>query len=97
MAMARRFVVPRTAGVFATAVLAAALAGCGTSNAKAYDIGPVFPLDPNKCARYGGDEKGSGPTASCMVTKAECEKAAADWRQAMQSSGVNDAIEFSCR
>ena len=86
----------RILGFFAAACIAVALTGCGGSNAKAYDIGPVFPLDPNKCAKYGGDQKGSGLTASCMVTKAECEKAAADWRQAMQSSGVNDAIEFSC-
>jgi hypothetical protein len=31
-----------------------------------------------------------------MVTKSECEKAAADWRNAMRNGGVGDAIEFSC-
>jgi hypothetical protein len=94
--MRRRILIARCVAFLAMASLAAALTGCGGSNAKAYDIGPVFPLDANKCARYDGDQKGSGPTASCMVTKAECEKAAADWRQALQSSGVNDAIEFRC-
>jgi hypothetical protein len=97
MTLTRRPTVTGVAAFLGIAMIVVVVAACGGSNAKAYDIGPVFPLDPNKCARYGGDQKGSGPTASCMVTKAECEKAAADWRQAMQSSGVNDAIEFSCR
>jgi hypothetical protein len=81
---------------FAAASMAVALIGCGGGDAKTYDISPIFPLSSDKCARYGGDQKGSGITASCMVTKAECEKAAADWRNAMANSGVNDAIEFSC-
>lgn len=71
------------------------LAACG-GGGKTYDIGPVFPLSPDKCAKYGGDQSGSGVTESCMVTKGECERAAADWQEDMQSSGVNEAIEFSC-
>jgi hypothetical protein len=31
-----------------------------------------------------------------MVTQAECERAAADWRDVMQDSAVNDAIMFRC-
>ncbi len=76
--------------------LMGAISGCGGGSAKAYDIAPIFPLSSGKCARYGGDEEGSGVTAKCMVTKAECEKAAADWKNAMQDGGVNEAIEFSC-
>ena len=78
------------------ASMAIALGGCGGSNAKAYDIAPIFPLSSDKCASYEGDEEGSGITASCMVTKDECERAAGDWESAMESSGVNDAIQFSC-
>jgi hypothetical protein len=83
---------------FAAASMAAAVAGCG-GGGKTYDISTIFPAsDPAaKCARYHGDLQGSGITATCMVTKDECEKAAADWRQAMQSGGVNDAIQFSCK
>ncbi len=73
-----------------------ALGGCGGSGGKTYDIAPIFPLSSDKCATYGGDEEGSGLTASCMVTKDECERAAADWKSAMETSGVNDAINFSC-
>ncbi len=80
----------------AGASMAMVLGGCGGSSANAYDIAPIFPLSSGKCAKYGGDEEGSGITATCMVTKDECEKAAADWQNAMQTSGVNDAIEFSC-
>jgi len=72
------------------------LAGCG-SNAKQYDIAPVFPLSADKCKRYDGDQEGSGVAARCMVTKAECEQAAADWRDAMRDSYVNDAINFVCK
>ena len=86
----------RILAFFAAASMAVALTGCGGADAKTYDISPIFPLSSDKCARYGGDQKGSGFTATCMVTKAECEKAAADWRKAMESSGVNDAIEFRC-
>jgi hypothetical protein len=76
--------------------IAAALPGCGSGSARTYDISPIFPLSSGKCARYGGHEKGAGVAAKCIVTKGQCEKAAADWRQAMQSGGVDDAIEFSC-
>lgn len=85
----------RVLAFFAAASIAVALSGCGGS-AKTYDIAPIFPLSSDKCAQYDGDQKGSGITASCMVTKAECEKAAVDWRKAMQTSGVTDAIEFTC-
>ena len=80
-------------GVFVTVLTAA---GCSSADQKNYDIAPIFPLSSGKCAKYHGDEKGSGITARCMVTKAECERAAADWKQAMQSGGVNDAILFTC-
>jgi hypothetical protein len=86
----------RVFAFFATASMTAALSGCGGGGAQAYDISPIFPLSSGKCARYGGHEEGSGVTAKCMVTKAECEKAAADWRSAMQNGGVNEAIEFTC-
>jgi hypothetical protein len=79
----------------AMAAAAIALTACGGSD-KTYDISPVFPLSSGKCAEYHGDEEGSGITATCMVDKNECERAAADWRESMQSSGVNDAIEFTC-
>jgi hypothetical protein len=79
----------------AAATMALAIGGCGGSG-KSYDIGPIFPLSNDKCARYHGDEKGSGPTASCMVDKSNCEQAASDWHDSMQSSGVNDAIDFTC-
>ncbi len=87
----------RSLALLTAASAAALLAGCG-GGGKTYDISPIFPAsDPAaKCARYHGDLTGSGITATCMVTKDECEKAAADWRQAMASGGVNDAIEFSC-
>jgi hypothetical protein len=81
----------------AVASMAAALSGCVGADAKSYDISPIFPLSSGKCAQYGGHEEGSGVTATCIVTKAECEKAAADWRQAMENGGVNDAMEFSCK
>jgi hypothetical protein len=80
----------------ATASIAVALTGCVGADAKTYDIAPIFPLSSGKCAKYDGDETGSGVTATCMVTKDECEKAASDWRAAMATGGVNDAIEFSC-
>jgi hypothetical protein len=82
--------------LFAVASIAAAVTGCGTSDAKTYDISPIFPLSSGKCTHYGGNQSGAGIGATCMVTKAECEQAAADWRGAMQSGGVNDAIQFSC-
>lgn len=80
---------------FVAAIVAVALAACG-GGGKTYDIGSIFPLDPGKCAKYGGTQEGSVPTESCMVTKEECERAATDWREAMQSGGVTETIEFSC-
>jgi len=72
-----------------------AVAGCLSSSGKNYDISPIFPLS-DKCAKYHGDQSGEGIAASCMVTKSECAKAAADWRQAMSNGYVSDAIQFSC-
>lgn len=79
------------------AVISAGLvmAACGGGE-KSYDIAPIFPLSSGKCAKYHGDQEGSGMTESCMVTKDECERATADWQETMQDSGVNDALEFSC-
>lgn len=77
------------------ASLVIGLAGCG-GNAKTYDIGPIFPLSPDKCAKYDGDESGQGVIKRCMVTKEMCEKAAADWKAEMASGYVNDAIQFTC-
>lgn len=85
----------RLSVLLVTAGLAVVVAACGGSG-KTYDIGPIFPLSPDKCAKYGGTQEGSVPTETCMVTKEECERAAADWREAMQSGGVNETIEFSC-
>ncbi len=82
--------------VFAATSMTAALTACGGAEAKSYDISPIFPLSSGKCAQYDGTQQGSGITATCMVNKSECEKAAADWRAAMQNGGVNEAIEFSC-
>jgi hypothetical protein len=85
--------------VLAVAVSAAALlaaSGCAGGSARDYDISPIFPLSSGKCAKYDGVQQGSGFTATCMVTKAECERAAADWRAAMTAGYVDDAIEFSC-
>ncbi|MHB8242589.1 MAG: hypothetical protein ACYDHN_11410 [Solirubrobacteraceae bacterium] len=79
----------------AAASMVATASGCGGS-AKAYDISPIFPLSSGKCAHYGGQEEGSGVTAKCIVTKDECEKAAADWKKAMETGDVNESIEFSC-
>lgn len=86
----------KVVALFAVASLTVAVAGCGGADAKTYDISPIFPLSSGKCAHYGGDQQGSGITGTCMVTKAQCEKAAIDWRKAMENGGVNDAIEFSC-
>jgi hypothetical protein len=87
----------RILAFFAAASVAVALTGCGGAEAKTYDISPIFPLSSGKCAKYDGDEEGSGITATCMVTKAECEKAATEWKAAMQTGDVNEAIEFSCK
>lgn len=82
--------------VVLTMLGASACLGGGSGSSKTYDISPIFPLSPDKCAKYDGDAEGSGIDARCWVTKDECEKAASDWRQAMQSGGVTDAIQFSC-
>lgn len=87
-------VTTRALGALAAAAVVLAISGC--SEAKRYDIAPVFPLSADKCAKYHGDQKGEGPMASCLVTKAECERAVADWRQAMQDGYVDDAIQFIC-
>jgi hypothetical protein len=75
--------------------LAAVLSACGSSG-KTYDISPIFPLTPDKCAEYHGEQEGSGVGESCMVSKGECERAVANWREAMQSGGVDETIEFTC-
>lgn len=80
----------------AAAALTIAVSGCSSGDEKRYDISPIFPLSANKCAEYHGDESGEGFNATCMVTKSECERAAADWRKVMRERGVNDAIQFSC-
>ena len=87
---------PKALAFLAAVSTATALAACGSSDAKTYDISPIFPLSSGKCAKYGGTQQGTGITASCLVTKSECLRASSDWRKAMQSSGVDDAIEFSC-
>lgn len=86
----------RTLAVLASVISIVALTACGGADSKTYDISPIFPLSTDKCAKYGGDEEGSGLTATCMVSKAECERAAADWREVMRDSAVNDAIMFRC-
>lgn len=86
-------------GRVSVAVLLLATSACSdaSSGGRDYDISPVFPLSAGKCARYNGVEEGEGLTSRCMVTKTDCERAASDWRDAMQSSGVRDAINFTCR
>ena len=79
-------------GIVVAIVLA--MSACGAGDDKTYDISPVFPLSANKCEKYNGRSEGSGPGASCWVTKADCERAAADWQQAMHDDP--DAIEFRC-
>jgi hypothetical protein len=73
-----------------------ALSACQTTDSRTYDIGPIFPLTANKCAKYQGKTEGSGAMAHCWVTKSECEKASSDWNQAMRQGYVRDAIRFSC-
>jgi hypothetical protein len=79
--------------LLATAGTVVILAGCGDGG-KTYDISAIFPLSPDKCAEYGGTEEGSGPGATCMVTKEQCERAVSDWRAATQN--VSGAINFRC-
>jgi hypothetical protein len=80
-----------------TATIGIAVTGCSSSAGKQYDISPIFPLSSGKCAKYHGDQHGEGFNSTCLVTKSECERAAADWRQAMREGYVNDAIQFSCK
>lgn len=88
----------RISALFAMTGSVAALAACG-GGGKTYDIGPIFPASSpsEKCARYNGDLEGSGPLASCMVTKSDCERAAADWNESMQQRGIQNAVVFSCK
>lgn len=85
----------RLIAIFAAATMVCAVSAC-TRDSKTYDISPIFPLSSDKCAKYDGTTEGSGLTAHCWVTKAECERAASDWKQEMQSGGVTDAIQFRC-
>jgi hypothetical protein len=93
---ARKRTAPRLIAVVAATTLVLAASACGGSDSRNYDIAPIFPLTSNKCAKYDGKAEGSGFTAHCWVTKAQCEQAAQDWRQAMRQGGVTDAIEFRC-
>lgn len=86
----------RIAALLVAGIMAIAVSGCSSSGGKDYDISPIFPLSSNKCEKYNGDQSGEGVGSTCMVTKADCERAAADWRKAMRESGVTDAIQFSC-
>lgn len=86
----------RLGAPLAAASLILSVAGCSSADEKGYDISPIFPLSADKCAEYNGDESGEGFGTTCMVTKADCERAAADWRAAMAEGGVTDAIQFSC-
>jgi hypothetical protein len=70
------------------------LTACGNKDDKVYDIAPIFPLSSEKCAKYDGNIEGTGITAHCWVSKAECERAAADWNSATRN--LPDAIKFSC-
>jgi hypothetical protein len=92
----RQRITSRLIATFAVAITVLAVSACGQSDSKKYDIAPIFPLSSDKCAKYDGKAQGGGFSAHCWVTKTECERAASDWRQAMQQSGVSDAIEFSC-
>lgn len=80
----------RMSAVIATVSTVAMLSACGSTETQTYDIRPIFPLDSDKCDRYEGTAEGR----SCFVTKEQCERAAADWREAM--SGVSGAIQFRC-
>jgi hypothetical protein len=70
--------------------------GCSEANSKVYDISSIFPLSADKCARYNGDEVEERGRTRCLVTKDECERAAADWSRSMSESGVRDALQFRC-
>ena len=77
--------------------LAVVVAACGEGSGKSYNIGAIFPAsDPvSKCAKYGGTYNAGSILEECMVTKEECERAAGEWREAMQGGGI-ETIEFSC-
>lgn len=79
--------------VVAAALLTAA-AGCGAGHSAKYDIGPIFPLSKDKCAKYNGKESGAGFSKQCLVGATDCKRAAADWLQATKN--LPDAIRFSC-
>lgn len=80
--------------LFGVATVAISLTGCSGEQAKVYDISPIFPLSPDTCSKYNGEEGGDGGNGvpTCMVSKADCEEAASDWAQAMRA----DAIQFTC-
>jgi hypothetical protein len=80
---------------FAAGSMVVAMTACG-GGGKTYDISPIFPLSSGKCAKYNGEQEGSGLSETCMVSKDDCERAAADWEETMQSGAVTEAIEFSC-
>ncbi len=66
------------------------IAACGSTEDASYDIGPLFPLDADKCDRYGGEQDGDGIMASCWVTKDNCERAVADW------NSRDPTFQYSC-
>ncbi|MDR0284696.1 MAG: hypothetical protein LBI33_07375 [Propionibacteriaceae bacterium] len=87
-------IIKRTITLAVGVVLALGLVGCGSSSAKQYDIGPLFPATADKCEKYHGKPEGTGLTASCWVGLEDCQRAAADWNKAMK--GIPDAITFRC-
>jgi len=68
-----------------------ALAACSSASSQTYDIGPIFPASPNKCQKYEGKEDGR----HCWVSLENCERAAADWENAMKN--IPNAIRFKCK
>ncbi|MDQ1743351.1 MAG: hypothetical protein QOE23_1690 [Pseudonocardiales bacterium] len=86
----------RAGALLAMATTLVALTACSTGERKSYDIAPIFPLTAGKCAKYDGKSEGTGFASHCWVTKANCQQAAADWRQMMREGGVTDAILFRC-
>jgi hypothetical protein len=89
----RHLRIARVGAIATIATIALVLSGC-QSDSNTYDIAPIFPLSADKCAKYDGTPEGTGLTAHCWVTKAKCEQAAQDWRDAMHN--VDDAIQFTC-
>ena len=85
----------RLLAVITAAATAITLSACNSLGGKNYDIAPIFPLTKDKCAKYNGTAEGSGGLDEhCWVTQADCERAAADWRNAMHN--MPDAIQFRC-